>query len=126
MTGEMVKPENAEKGEEYWKGKTGILGYHALGDPGVLIKPNYPQIFDLKDMLKSEGITCDVKPFDVYQGPYLACRGKRTDFKVWYEQESPPEFGNFTVEFRKMGQRKFLNIHGSDVSDIEKRIARKR
>ncbi|GAG57559.1 unnamed protein product [marine sediment metagenome] len=126
MTGEMVKPEHAEKGEKYWKGKTGIFGYSVMGDPGVLIKPNYPHIFRLKNELKSEGITCEVKPFDVYQGPYLACSGKRTNFKVWYETEAPPEFGNFIVEFHKMGQQKFLNIQGFDVSNIEKRIARKR
>jgi len=126
MTGEMFKPEHAEKGEKYWKGKLTGYGTYALGDEAVLIKPNYPHIFRLKDELKSEGIICEVKPFDVYQGPYLACRGKRTNFKVWYETEAPPELGNFIVEFRKMGQRKFLNIHGFDVSDIEKRIGRKR
>lgn len=126
MTGEMIKPPNAEKGEKYWKGKLTGYGTYALGDESVLIKPNYPHIFKLKNELKAEGLICDVKPFDVYQGPYLHCSGKRTDFKVWYNNEAQPEFGEFIVEFDKKGQRKFLKIHGFDVSDIENRIARKR
>lgn len=126
MTGEMFKPENAERGEEYWKGRTAFFGSSALGDPGVLIKPNYSQIFELRDMLKAEGIKCEVKPFDVYQGPFLDCEGKRKNFKVWYESDAPPELGEFLVEFYKKGERKFIKIHGFDVSNIEARIARKR
>lgn len=127
MTGEMFKPEHAEEGEEYWRGKSGLMGMgRALGDDALLIRPNYPHIFDLRDTLKSEGIKCEVKPFDVYQGPYLDCQGKKKNFKVWYESEVPPELGEFLVEFHKGGQRKFLKIHSFDVSNIETRIARKR
>jgi hypothetical protein len=127
MTGEMIKPADAEKGEEYWKDKTGIFGYRILGDDAYLIRPNYPHIFNLADMLKKEGVNCDVKPFDVYQGPYLNCSGKKTNFKVWYDSDSPsPDLGDFLVEFYKKGERKFIKIRGFDVSDIEGRIRRKR
>lgn len=126
MTGEMIKPADAERDEEYWRRKTGLFGMAALGDPGVLIRPNYPHIFDLRDMFKAEGVQCDVEPFDVYQGPFLRCEGRKTHFKVWYDSEAPPEFGNFTVETYKGGRQKFLKIQGFDVSDIENRIERLR
>lgn len=128
MTGEMFKPENAEEGEAYWKEKSGLMGSgRALGDDALLIRPNYPHIFNLRDQLKKEGIKCEVEPFDVYQGPYLACEGKRSNFKVWYDSDSPnPDLGNFIVDFHKKGQQKFLKIRNFDTYDIEKRIARKR
>lgn len=128
MTGEMIKPANAEKDEKYWKDKTGLMGVGmALGDDALLIRPNYPHIFNLRDQFKKEGIKCEVEPFDVYQGPYLACEGKRSNFKVWHDSDSPnPALGNFVVEFLKHGERKFLKIRNFDTYNLEKRMARKR
>ena len=79
MTGEMYKPKNAEKGESYWKGRTTGIGYSAIGDDGVLIRPNYPNFFRLADRLKRAGYRATVEPFDVYQGPYVSVAG----CKIW-------------------------------------------
>lgn len=57
MTGEMYKPPNAEKGEDYWDGKSGTLGMgRAIGDEAMLIRPNYPEFFDIADGLRQAGI----------------------------------------------------------------------
>jgi hypothetical protein len=63
----MVKPKNAELGEGYWKDKRG-----AIDDEGLLISPNYPDLFELSDQLKAIGIPNEVLPFDVYQGPFIS------------------------------------------------------
>jgi hypothetical protein len=88
MTGEMVKPQNAELGNDYWNGKSSSLG-SIIGDEGVLIRPNYPDIFDLSEKLTSLGIENQVCPFDVYQGPYIEI-GNHNSFlpsniiQIWY------------------------------------------
>ena len=71
MTGEMSKPQNAELGEKYWSGKRTNMGYSAIGDESILIRPNYPDYFELADKLKEAGFEAEVEPFDVYQGPYI-------------------------------------------------------
>ena len=72
----MIKPENADKGEDYWMGKIGIFGYSAIGDDAVLIRPNYPDIFDIRDRLRKIGYKeAEVEPFDVYRGPYVDTGG---------------------------------------------------
>jgi hypothetical protein len=72
MTGEMYKPPNTEKGEDYWAGKSGTLGMgSAIGDDSYLIRPNYPTFFELADKLKAAGVDAEALPFDTYQGPYI-------------------------------------------------------
>lgn len=83
MTGEMIKPDNAEKKESYWKGAT-IMGCPVLGDPGVLIYPNYPEYFDTVEGLREMGHEAEVEPFDVYQGPYILVNNK---YKIWFEED---------------------------------------
>lgn len=80
MTGEMVKPKNAELGQEYWKGRSTSWG-SVIGDEGILVRPNYPDIFELSDKLISVGIENRVLPFDVYQGPFvdIPC-----GVEIWY------------------------------------------
>jgi len=82
MTGEMYKPENAHrKDESYWIGRTGVWGTSLLGDDGVLIYPNYPEIFDLAEKIKKNtGYSAEPKPFDVYQGAYILVEGR---VKIW-------------------------------------------
>lgn len=73
MTGEMTKPENAELGEEYWRGRRSWWGGSAIGDESLLIRPNYPEFFNLADELAGMGIDgATVRPFDTYQGPYIS------------------------------------------------------
>ena len=75
MTGEMIKPKNADRDESYWKDKTGIFG-RILGDESFLIKPNYPDFFELRDKIRKIGYrNADVEPFDVYRGPYIDLKG---------------------------------------------------
>ena len=91
MTGEMVMPKNAELGEKYWKGRTTAWG-SIMGDESILIRPNYPDVFDLSDKLKDMGIENEVCPFDVYQGPYIAFDDVYTSFRplrIWYGEEQP-------------------------------------
>jgi hypothetical protein len=91
MTGEMVMPENAELGEEYWKGRTTAWG-SIMGDESILIRPNYPDIFRLSDKLKEMGIQNQVFPFDVYQGPYIAFGDVYPSFRplrIWYSEKQP-------------------------------------
>jgi hypothetical protein len=76
MTGEMFKPEHAEKGEAYWKDKSGTWG-RVLGDDAYCIRPNYPDYFALADSIKKKlHIKASVEPFDVYQGPYVHIGGE--------------------------------------------------
>ena len=76
MTGEMIKLPNADKGEEYWKGKVGVYGYRILGDETYLIRPNYPEYYELRDELRKIGYKdADVEPWDVYTGPYIDLKG---------------------------------------------------
>ncbi len=37
-------------------------------------KENYPDLFKLRDALHRRGIPSEPRPFDIYQGPYLAVR----------------------------------------------------
>ena len=75
MTGEMFKPKNADKGEDYWKDKTSAWG-SVLGDDSFLIRPNYPDFFELRDKIRELSFKeADVEPFDVYQGPYIDLLG---------------------------------------------------
>lgn len=87
MTGEMVKPRNAELGNDYWKGKSTSWG-SIVGDEGVLIRPNYPDIFDLSDKLANLEIENEVRPFDVYQGPYIEIGSSSLPptnlLQIWY------------------------------------------
>jgi len=70
MAGEQFKPQNAEKGEEYWKDKYGAWG-RILGDDTYCIRPNYSLHFAIMDGLKKAGYDTDVQAFDTYQGPYI-------------------------------------------------------
>ena len=70
MTGEMVMPKNAELGEEDRKGRTTAWG-SIMGDESLLIRPNYPDIFELSDKLKKLGVGNEVRSFDVYSGLYI-------------------------------------------------------
>ena len=75
MTGEMLKPENADMGEEYWRGKVGTWG-SILGDESYLIRPNYPEFFEIRDKARKIGFKdASVNPFDVYRGPYVEVKG---------------------------------------------------
>ena len=85
MTGEMMKPKNAELGEDYWKDKGSAWG-SAIGDEGLLIRPNYPDLFELSDQLKAIGIPNEVLPFDVYQGPYISVH---PGLNIWYSDDYP-------------------------------------
>jgi hypothetical protein len=49
---------------------------------------NFPELFKFKDVLENKGISCQAKPFDKYQGPFLLCEAKEGNFKVWHP---PPE-----------------------------------
>ena len=76
MTGEMFKPEGANKGESFWEGKRSAMGYSVIGDDAFLIRPNYPEFFELKDKIRRVGFRdASVQPFDVYQGPYIDLKG---------------------------------------------------
>lgn len=90
MTGEMTKPKNAELGEEYWKGRSTSWG-SVVGDEGILVRPNYPDIFALSDRLRELGIENEVCPFDIYQGPYIAFDDVRSPqpLRVWYSEKYP-------------------------------------
>ena len=91
MTGEMIMPENAELEEEYWKGRTSDWG-SIMGDESMLIRPNYPGIFELSDKLREMGIQNQVCPFDVYQGPYIAFDDvypSLRPLRIWYSEEQP-------------------------------------
>ena len=85
MTGEMSKPANAELGEEYWRDKGSTWG-RALGDDSLLIRPNYPDMFELSEKLKNAGIENEVCPFDIYQGPYISVHPA---LNVWYAENYP-------------------------------------
>lgn len=85
MTGEMVKPKNAELREDYWKSEGSAWGA-AIGDEGLLIRLNYPDIFELSDKLKTIGIQSEVCPFDVYQGPYISVHPA---LNIWYADGYP-------------------------------------
>lgn len=87
----MTKPKNAERGEEYWKGRSTSWG-SIIGDEGVLIRPNYPDIFALSDKLTALGIKNEVRPFDVYQGPYIefaALSSFHHPLQIWYSEDYP-------------------------------------
>lgn|SRR5487761_276015 len=91
MTGEMVKPRNAELGDDYWKRKSSSWG-GIIGDEGALIRPNYPDIFDLSDKLTDLEIENEVSPFDVYQGPYIEVANVSlfpcNPLEIWYSDDS--------------------------------------
>jgi len=75
MTGEMIKPKNADREEEYWRDQT-LLGYRAIGDESFLIRPNYPIFFEFRDEIRKIGFKdADVEPWDTYQGPYIDLKG---------------------------------------------------
>jgi hypothetical protein len=90
MTGEMVKPRNAELGDDYWRGKSTSWG-GIVGDDRVLIRPNYPDIFVLSDKLTDLEIENDVCPFDVYQGPYIEIGNNSllpyNPLQIWYSDD---------------------------------------
>lgn len=83
----MGKPKGAEKGIAYWKDKIGTFGTHVLGDEAYLIRPNYPQFFNLADKLKKMKMKASVEPFDVYQGPYIEIEGRAGMGKLWQSEE---------------------------------------
>jgi hypothetical protein len=87
MTGEMNMPKGAELGEEYWKGRRTAWG-SVMGDESILIRPNYPDIFELSDKLKKLGIRNVVRPFDVYSGPYIQF-DDLSSLQIWYSEEQP-------------------------------------
>jgi hypothetical protein len=87
MTGEMIKPQNAEKGEQFWEGKIGQWGTRVLGDEAYLIRPTYPQFFNLADKLKKMKMKASVEPFDVYQGPYIEIEGRAGMGKLWQNEK---------------------------------------
>ena len=87
MTGEMVMPKNADLGDEYWKGRTTAWG-SIIGDESILIRPNYPDIFELSDKLKKLRVRNTVRPFDVYSGPYIQF-DDLSSLQIWYSEEQP-------------------------------------
>ncbi len=104
MTGEMFKLPNAEKGEDYWKERTGAFGYRVLGDAAYLIRPNYPEVFKVADILKRNKIESTVNPFDIYQGPYVGIGPYSNLGKLW---RSEREDAGFMLETK---DRKFFAI----------------
>ena len=48
-------------------------------------RENYPELFALRDALKRWDIASTPRPFDQYQGPYLAVPGVG---KVWYSYDA--------------------------------------
>lgn len=109
MTGEMSKPKNAEKGESYWKGKKTNFGYSAIGDESIFIRPNYPEYFELADLLKKKcHVEATAEPFDVYQGGYVRVGG----FKVGDEPYAMSLHGlNFWLdENGEWGERHSIGI----------------
>ena len=98
MTGEMFKPPDAEKGEEYWKGRTGVFGGYVLGDDAYLIRPNYPEVFKIAEILKKKKIESSVNPFDVYQGPYVGIGPYSRNGKIW---GSDRVLGEYLLETKK-------------------------
>jgi hypothetical protein len=109
MTGEMIKPENAENSEEYWKSRISNFGYRILGDESYLIRPNYPDIFELRDEFKKHKVQCEVEPFDVYQGPYLSCRDRKGHFKVWYAPSEEVTLEGRTSRGRAVTRTEFVS-----------------
>lgn len=74
-TGEMFKPKDADKGESFWRDKTSTWG-RVIGDDAFLIRPNYPDFFELRDKLRGLNFEdASVQPWDVYQGPYIDLKG---------------------------------------------------
>ncbi|MEM0142512.1 MAG: hypothetical protein QXL94_00960 [Candidatus Parvarchaeum sp.] len=118
MTGEMYKPKNADKGERYWKGKLTNYGFNPIGNENILIRPNYPEFFDLADEIKKktheEAI---VKPFDVYAGPYISV--PKLHLKFWLDE------GFWGERHRYTGSEKdYIPI--GDASDVVKFVKAKK
>lgn len=104
MTGEMFKPPHADLGETYWHGKPGLMGMgQAVGDDHLLIRPNYPEFFDLADELNARGIEAGVEPFDVYQGPYVSTERGRV---FAFSDEHGFHEGEWWLEGRLPGEGK--------------------
>ncbi|RLF28711.1 MAG: hypothetical protein DRN14_03685 [Thermoplasmata archaeon] len=119
MTGEMCKPKNAEKDEYYWEQYISPLGYRVLGDPGYLIRPNYPEIFDLKDFLEQTfpGLRCSVEPFDVYCGPYISTN---IGISIWYGQS---KMWLIEILHPKEGENEFKEVDFEElIREISNRI----
>jgi hypothetical protein len=131
MTGEMVKPPNAEKGESYWKGKSGVMGMgRAIGDDSLLIRPNYPEFFALADELERKGLWVSVEPFDVYQGPYLSTgegrlfHGERGDQWILTDRRFLGDRENRTFRSRKTAVAFLVGRHRAFLRAGQRRVKR--
>lgn len=95
MTGEMIKPENADMDESYWKNRVGTFGHSVIGDNAYLIRPNYPKMFRLKDILKKNGFPeAEIHAFDTYQGAFI--KDNRSHCKIWANYNED-EYGTFII-----------------------------
>jgi len=98
MTGEMYKPEFAELKREHWEDITTAMGYRTIGDDSVCIQPNYPAHFALAEFLTDNGIDADVRPFDVYQGPYIYVSIKNHGYMIWSVEPGELEDNIWIIE----------------------------
>ncbi|MGH9316349.1 MAG: hypothetical protein ACRD1P_04505 [Thermoanaerobaculia bacterium] len=57
-------------------------------------RENFPDLYDLKDVLQAEGIVADVWAFDQYQGPFMSVSGC---CRIWYAGDYAPG-GSFLIE----------------------------
>lgn len=70
---------------------------------------NYPELFKVKEKLAFTGISCEARPFDQNQGPYLYCNGRKRNFKVWYGRTNA-----FIIEYHKEGHQRFKELADFD------------
>jgi hypothetical protein len=68
---------------------------------------NYPDMLELVRKIRKEGVAAQLRPFDVYQGPYIAVRLEGSpktrkvtgwDLEVWYEGKHPDLF---VIEYKR-------------------------
>jgi len=58
-------------------------------DASEVTRDNYPELFQVKDVLIDQVVDCKELPFDTYQGPFLDCMVDGMNFEVWYKGTSP-------------------------------------
>lgn len=54
-------------------------------------RENYPEFFELSDLLHSKGYPASVEPFDQYQGPYVQCGNLKfwlSEYRGWMERHN--------------------------------------
>ena len=65
-------------------------------------RDNYPELFQVKEVLVGHDVGCQELPFDQYQGPFLDCEVDNMDFEIWYHGESP---GALVAKFKTLDNR---------------------